>query len=151
MCYCGEKFSAEIAPLMSEYFSREKMLYHYYNMARNNNVNNSRDTIKPKEYFYILRPVLACLHVMEFDSQPPGLFANLCESVLTDSMHECVNKLLDIKINAPEKFEIEHIKSLENFLNDNMQVINKYLETLHKNESKSWDSLNKFFLAEIDS
>ena len=81
--YADTGFSARLAPLLRDYFDPKSMMYHYYNMAGNNIRTFLRgETVRPKKYFYALRPVLACLYIMERDAPPPMLYAELAASQL---------------------------------------------------------------------
>lgn len=150
ICYCRTDFSEKAAPLMQEYFSVKNMLYHYLNTARHNIKDFLQgETVRPKKYFYAIRPILACLWILDQRTPPPVLFDELTASVLPDSLRPSLDHLLDIKINTPEKAEIKPIKDIDRFLNQNVSHLDEVMKDLPKEEYRSWDSLNAFFISEI--
>lgn len=152
VCYCRTDFCDRIAPLMKEYFSVKNTLYHYLNTARRTiKTFLQGETVRPKKYFYALRPILACLWVLENKTPPPVLFDELTTAVLPDTLRPSLDYLLDIKLNTPEKAEIKPIKDIDDFLNGNIAELDEIMKNMPKEEYRSWDSLNKFFISEIDS
>lgn len=104
--YQQTDFIEHIRPLATQYFSEKKMLYHYLNTARTQmNKYLSGDKVKPKKYFYALRPILACRWIEKYHSVPPILFDDLVKELLPSQMQEHVSRLLDIKINGPESID----------------------------------------------
>lgn len=150
ICYCKTDFNEKIAPLMSEYFSVKNTLYHYLNTARNNiKVFLKGETVRPKKYFYALRPILACLWVIDNKTPPPVLFEELTAAVLPHTLRPSLDYLLDIKINTPETAEIRPIKDIDIFLDRNISEFDEIMKDLPKDEHPSWDLLNEFFISEI--
>lgn len=149
ICYRDTGFSERIQPLLAEYFSPSRMLYHYLSMCRNNIRNYLQgETVNLKRYLYSLRPVLACLWVIEYDEPPPMKFSVLAEKLLPDNLRSSVNYLLAEKMKSSEKSEIQHMNDIETFINESVIRVKAYIETLHEPQ-RSWDSLNRFFLQEI--
>lgn len=150
ICYCRTDFCDRIMPLMEEYFSEKKMLHHYMNMAHNNERTYFRGTtVNHKKYFYVLRPVLACLWVMERKSAPPVLFSELVDAVLPEELAGSVERLLDLKMNGPEKMEIERIPDIDLFLEQTIVRIDAYMSQHEEGKEVSWEPINRFFLSEI--
>ena len=149
ICYCKTDFTAKIAPVMKEYFSVKNTLYHYLNTARSNmKIFLSGETVRPKKYFYALRPILACLWVLETKAPPPVLFDELTAAVLPDRLRPSLDYLLDIKVNTPEKAEIKPIKDIDDFLRENIEKLDEIMQGMPKEEHRSWDMLNEFFITE---
>ena len=148
--YYETAFSKRIEPLLKDCFSEEKMLYHYLNTAKHNIRDFlSGDSVKPKKYFYALRPVLACSWIRTYHTAPPVLFDDLCRAVLSEKLTNSVNYLLEIKINGPEKMEIAPIKEIDDFLNAQVFDIECYLHSIPHRPAANWDRLNCFFVEEI--
>lgn len=146
---CG--FSDRIRPLLAEYFSPSRMLYHYLSMCRDNTRNYLQgESVNMKRYLYILRPVLACLWVMEYDSPPPMLFTTLAEKLLPQNLMPSVKNILARKMKSSEKSDIPRMHDIEAFINDSVIRIQAHIDTL-KDSPKTWDSLNEFFIREISS
>jgi len=148
--YLKTDAAERMKPLLEEYYSNEKMLYHYVNTARRTIKEQlSAEQVKPKKYFYALRPVLACLWVLEKHCPPPVLFSDLTEAVLPDSLRGVLEHLLELKINGPEKMLIEPIPELNRYLELTIAMIDDYMAEMPKEEKRTWDSLNAFFISEI--
>lgn len=149
ICYWRTEFAQRIRPLMDDYFSRERMLYHYLNTA----VTQKKtyllgETIRPKKLMYALRPILACWWVMEKGNAPPVLFSELVDAQLPGELRPSLDRLLDLKKNGPEKMEIPHMEDMEDFVNESIHRFREYLSQKPKEEPKSWDRLNQFFIEE---
>lgn len=72
--------------IMPTYFSPRRAMYHYYHMARGNFRDYLQgDTVWTKKYFYVLRPILACLHIERGMGMPPVLFDDLVDSVIANT------------------------------------------------------------------
>ena len=125
------------------------MLHHYLNTARTQmNKYLSGDKVKPKKYFYALRPILACRWIEKYHSVPPILFDDLVKELLPDEMKEHVSRLLDIKVKGPEGMEIEPIEPIQDFIIKNIQELDDYIQSVTE-EKKDWKALNQFFLEEL--
>ena len=149
--YYETDFSQRIEPLLNECFSEEKMLYHYLNTATHNIRDFlSGDSVRPKKYFYALRPILACLWIRTYHTAPPVLFDDLYRTVLPETLKDSVDYLLELKIHGPEKMEIPPIKEIRDFLDMQVADIGCYLQSIRNNSSDRWDALNQFFIDEIN-
>lgn len=149
--YYETDFSQHIEPLLKECFSEEKMLYHYLNTAKHNIKDFlSGDCVRPKKYFYALRPILACLWIRTYHTAPPVLFDDLCRAVLPGEIKDSVEHLLELKMNGPEKMEIAPMKEVDDFLDDQVVEIDRYLRSIAHDDTPKWESLNQFFIDEIN-
>jgi len=125
------------------------MLYHYLNTTRTQtNKHLSGDKVKPKKYFYALRPILACRWIEKYHSVPPILFDDLVKELLPSQMQEHVSRLLDIKINGSEGMEIEPIMPIQYYIIKNIKELDAYVQSVRE-EKKDWKALNQFFLEEL--
>lgn len=125
------------------------MLHHYLNTARTQmNKYLLGDKVKPKKYFYALRPILACRWIEKYHSVPPILFDDLVKELLPDEMKDHVSSLLDIKVKGPEGMEIEPIEPIQDFIIKNIQELDDYVQSVTE-EKKDWKALNQFFLEEL--
>lgn len=151
MCYVDTGFAGRIAPLLREYFMKKAMMYHYYHMAENNiKIFLKGEMVRPKKYFYALRPILACHWIREYDCAPPILYSELVESQLPAALRTVNKDLLDMKVNAPEKAEIAHIPEIDAYIDESMAALGDYLRGLDNYKPKPWEPLNLFFLSELD-
>ncbi len=82
-----ERFSIRqrIVELMPEYYSPRSCLYHYLHMAQGNYRQYLKeDTVWVKKYFYVLRPVLACLWIEAGLGVVPMEFQKLVDATVGD-------------------------------------------------------------------
>ena len=149
--YRRTEFADRISPLLTEYFTPSNSIYHYLGTAKSNYIAyiRSKDEVKAKKYFYVLRPLLACLWIMERQCPPPMLFDELRAAYLDKSIESDVDYLLNIKIKSPEIKTIPAIDTITDYILRSMKEIQEYLQSLPKREKKSWDKLNNFFLSEL--
>lgn len=148
--YYGTDFCQRMEPVLIACFSEEKMLYHYLNTAKHNIKDFLRGTsVRPKKYFYALRPILACLWVRTYHSAPPVLFDELYRTVLPEELKASVDYLLELKVNGSEKMEIAPIKDIDDFLDAQVAEIGSYLHSIQSDAVSKWDVLNQFFIDEI--
>ena len=151
LCYRKTDFTERIRPLMNEYFSVKNTLYHYLNTARSHVKNFlCGETVRPKKYFYALRPLFACFWLIDKHTPPPVLFDELVKAVMPDTLRSSLDYLLDLKINSPEKAEIKPIKDIDDFLNKNIFYFDEIMKNYTEEKNKSWDMLNDFFVSEIE-
>lgn len=147
--YAQTDFIDRMRPLGDQYFSEKKMLHHYLNTAKNNyNRHLKGEQVKPKKYFYALRPILACRWIERYHSVPPIRFEELCEAVLPQEMKGHVEALLDIKMNGPEGLTIAPILAIQTYIEENIAELEAYVKTVTATHP-DWKSLNQFFLEEL--
>ncbi len=73
-------FKKELLKLEKEYFSPKWYIYHYLHMAEWNFREYLKwDFVKSKKYFYVLRPILACMWIEKNNTPPPIEFDILLE------------------------------------------------------------------------
>ena len=143
-------FSQRIQPLLGEYFSVKSELYHYLNTARHHIKEYLQgEMVRPKKYFYALRPILACRWVLDRKTPPPVLFSALADAELPAGLVPSVDRLLDLKINGPEKMVIPPIREINRYLDDSMEELTIAMSQLPEEAQRDWAPLNQFFLDEI--
>ncbi len=137
-----------LAPVLDRYFSSKKGLYHYLSMAKGNYREYLRtDMVKAKKYFYVLRPILACLWILEHHTNPPMLFSELAAAELDPALKGEVDRLLDIKMNAPEVKLIPRVEAVNAYLDRSIAEIEERLSALPEEPSHDWAELNALFLS----
>ena len=144
--YIDKNFSTGIAPLLREHFSRQRMLYEYIDTIYENKLER-RKALYPKHYFYMLRPLLAALWVISRREPAPVLFDTLRE-MLPDNLQPYINFLIGLRLNAPEKIQIERIYELDAFMYGTYRMMrNAYPKNQYDDNRPlmSWYSINKFF------
>ena len=109
---------------MLKYFSSKRGLSHYLSMAGGNYREYLKgDMVKAKKYFYVLRPILACRWILDKGTPPPMLFPELVEAELDPALLPDVDRLLELKMNAPEIKTIPKIESINRYLDSSIEEL----------------------------
>lgn len=111
-------FAARIKPLMTEYYSPQACLHHYLHMAQGNfRAYLCDETVPLKKYFYVLRPVLACLWIERKPGVVPMEFARLTGRLIEDpALNEAIQRLLEAKMAGVELNRGPKIPAIHGFL-----------------------------------
>ena len=150
ICYWDTGFSGRIRPLLERYYSARHLFYHYISMAGNNaRTLSGSETVKPKSYFYVLRPLLACRWIRELGTLPPIPFAELAEAVLPDTLRPEIDRLLELKISGAEGKRIPHVPKIDHFLDAELGALSDMLKTWPEDAFPGWEELDRFFREEI--
>ena len=117
-------------------------------------INNRRqylksDTVIAKKYFYILRPVLACRWILDRRTPPPVLFSALQTAQLDPALLPEVNRLLNLKRNAPEVKTVPKVESLNRYLEESIEELRTRVDRLPQETDPGWEELNRFFLSQL--
>ena len=145
--YRHTDFLQQLTPYLDDYFSCKSGLYHYLSMAEGNYRDYLKgDLVKAKKYFYVLRPVLACKWILDKGTRPPMLFRELMESQLEESLKPQVQKLLDLKMNAPEIKLIPRVDVINQYLDHAIEQIKEQIIAIPQDKNPDWDALNALFL-----
>ena len=148
--YIETDSARELRSLMYSYLDCSKLLHHYLSMARKNYTTYlTKETVRAKKYFYVLRPILCCKWLLEYGSVPPMEFATLMEAELPTDLNNVVKHLLDIKISSHEIKEIPQIPQVHAYLLQNMQEIQEKISGLPPQQHTSIAPLNDVFLKEV--
>ena len=78
------------------------------------------------------------------------LFAELMDSQLPKELFEDVNRLLELKMNAPEIKEIPRIDIINDYLDKSILEIKDILQGMENVDCPEWDTLNRIFLNELN-
>jgi predicted nucleotidyltransferase len=151
-----EKYSVagsmrKLSPLT---FSPRSCMHHYFNMGKGNFRDYLQgDKVKVKKYFYVLRPVLACLWLQRSNTVPPVEFEALVDALVSDgSLRRAIESLL-IRKKAGDEFDVEpRIGAIHEFLETEIGNIEHYLQSAGKSpvaDIKVFDQLFKDALTEV--
>jgi len=134
-----------IRDLMPQYYHPAACLYHYLHMAqRNYGEFLLGDIVQLKKYFYVLRPVLACLWIERGHGIVPIEFHQLVERVLDDdSVRAAVQDLIRRKKSGEELDRGPKIPLISNFLSRELNRLS--LLEPPSAERTSWEALDRFF------
>lgn len=97
--------------------SDRALRYHYRHMAKGNAGERlSKDKVKLKKYFYILRPLLAIRYIEQGLGLPPVRFQRLVEAVAPINIRQPIADLIDLKKLTPELGVGDAIAELNDFI-----------------------------------
>ena len=145
--YRQTDFISRLSPIMDNYFSCKSGLHHYLSMAEGNYREYLKgDMARVKKYFYVLRPVLACKWILHRHTKPPMLFRELMDSELEESLKPVVERLLDIKMNAPEIKEIPKVEEINRYLDETINTVRQDIFAYPGEHRPDWAPLNQLFL-----
>ena len=138
---------AQIRQIVETYFSCKSTLYHYYGTAKSNYKEHvSGDLVKYKKYFYVLRPLLACIWIEQKKCPPPVLFQNLVDEVLDEDMKPVVSDLLQKKVQMSEADKAPRIHALDDYIEDNLEHFKQLAASMADDRNEDWTALNEVFI-----
>ena len=138
-----EAFYDTLMSMTPQYFSLRAGIHHYTSMTRSCYEKELQgQTVRLKKYFYALRPILAAMWITEKKTVPPMEFSQL-RTLLRPELNATVDKLLKIKAEADEKFRIETIHPLNEFIWENLLKCEEAAQDflMHKGETEDLDRL----------
>ena len=136
-----------ISGVMNDYFLCKAGLHHYLSTAKRNYREYLKgETVKLKKYFYVLRPLLACKWIVEYSSPPPMLFSSLMEKYIDGALRVEIERLLDLKINAPEKKTGKRVDIINEYIERTMTELEEVVSALPAERQKEHEKLNEIFL-----
>ena len=149
--YRETAFADEFRSVMLKYFSSRRGLSHYLSMAAKNYREYLKgDIVKAKKYFYVLRPILACRWILDKGTPPPMLFSELMEAELDPAILPDVNRLLDLKRNAPEIKTIPKIERINRYLDSSIEEVRSRIAQLPEDANHGWEELERLFLSQLE-
>ena len=114
-------FYGILEQLSKEYFSPISSVYHYLHMANGNYRQFLQtDEVKIKKYFYVLRPVLACMWIENYKEAPPMEFEKLLIQISDEGLLERINELLARKRSGVELGIDPKISIINNFIENKL-------------------------------
>ena len=144
----------EFDALMSsanEYFLSKPGVYHYLNMADGNYREYLKgDMVKLKKYFYVLRPILACRHILRNGTPPPMLFKELIETQMDKALIPEIEDLLKLKEKTSEMGLAPKRQIINDYIDESLVYLKEETEKQPAIPKKPWSSLNKIFLRALE-
>lgn len=142
-----EIFNKELQKNLGDFFSPKSLMYHYLNMANTNYRGYLKgDKVKTKKYFYVLRPLLACMWICKYRTQPPIVFDDLLnEFELDANLKVEIDKLLERK-RAGKEYDLEdRIDILNDFIEEKISYYQEEVKQLGDPNRCDFEVLNKLF------
>ena len=141
-----------ISATINRYFVAKSGIYHYLSTAKRNYKEFLLgDMVKYKKYFYVLRPILACKWILAEGTPPPMEFRILLDMYLDEDLKPDVEKLLNLKMNAPEIAVGARLDRVNEYLEKAIAEIDAIVAKLPCDKVDTWDELNNIFLEILDN
>lgn len=127
---------------------KQRLIYHYLHMAEGNYREYlKKEQVRIKKYFYVLRPILACMWLKEYQQRPPVEFERLLKlSSIPSELLTVINELLTRKKRGDELDVEQAIPQLNNFLEKQLEFFTLYVKDLDSKSKIDSKELNAFFL-----
>ncbi|MBV7504004.1 nucleotidyltransferase domain-containing protein [Bacillus sp. sid0103] len=138
--------------IQNEVFLPQSALFHYLNMAKGNFRDYLRgDHVKIKKYFYVLRPVLACLWIERYNTVPPIEFQTLVEELLEEGpLKEEILTLLERKISGDELNLEPKVTAINDYLETEINRLEEYTKALKVSREDMTSILDDVFRDVLD-
>ncbi|WML27716.1 nucleotidyltransferase domain-containing protein [Neobacillus sp. OS1-33] len=145
--YQAFSLTDKLKAIQNQVFLPQSALYHYLNMAKGNFRDYLRgDSVKIKKYFYVLRPVLACIWIERYNSVPPIEFQTLVEELLEQGqLKEEIHTLLERKISGEELDLEPKVTVINDFLEKEINRLEEYTKTLKVSKEDMTPLLDDLF------
>jgi uncharacterized protein len=145
--YQAFSLTDKLKAIQNQVFLPQSALYHYLNMAKGNFRDYLRgDSVKIKKYFYVLRPVLACIWIERYNSVPPIEFQTLVEELLEQGqLKEEIHTLLERKISGEELDLEPKVLVINDFLEKEINRLEEYTKTLKVSKEDMTPLLDDLF------
>ncbi|GHV81402.1 hypothetical protein AGMMS49944_31930 [Spirochaetia bacterium] len=150
--YRDDYFYGIMEQLAKDYFSPISSVYHYLHMAGGNYRQYLQtDTVKIKKYFYVLRPILACLWIEKYNEVPPMEFEKLLALVEDQTVLARINELLVRKKAGLEMGLEPKLDMLNSFIDEKMEHLEKCVHGFNPRKKPRQEQLEHGFVHIIEN
>ena len=150
--YKDDYFYDTIDELAKIYFSPISSVYHYLHMANGNfRQYLQTDVVKAKKYFYVLRPLLACLWIEKFNESPPMEFEKLLTLINDHDLLDKINDLLIKKKSGVELGTEQKIMVINNFIEDALRHFEVSVNSFDPRKKPDSNILDEGFIKIIEN
>lgn len=130
---------------MQDFVLQVAMIHHYRGMAKSNVRSNfATSEVVLKKYLYVLRPVLACVWIMQKHTVPPTEFMKLVEEVLPEELKVLADELLAVKMKSGESDKGTRIPQIDLLIESKLNEATVFPVTDEVQEN--YEKLDKLFL-----
>lgn len=122
--YAGiPQFAEEMLALARQFHSPKAAHYHYFHMARKNfREHLCGERVRLKKYFYVIRPVLACVWIERGMGIPPMTLTALLDGVLPEGpVRDEILDLREQKMRTPEFGDGLPLPVIQSFLSSEIE------------------------------
>ncbi|MEH7436502.1 nucleotidyltransferase domain-containing protein [Neobacillus drentensis] len=138
--------------IQEKVFLPQAALFHYLNMAKGNYRDYLQgDQVRIKKYFYVLRPILACMWIEKYNSVPPILFQDLVADLLKDGqLKQEIQTLLDRKMRGDELNLEPKVTAINEFLEQEIIRLEEYTKSIKVKKEDITPLLDELFRNVLD-
>ena len=138
--------ASQLRELIAEYYAPISCMYHYLHMAQGNYRQYLQgDTVWVKKYFYVLRPVLACMWIESGYGVVPTEFSILVERLLpAGPLRAAIDALVARKQAGHELDKGPRIPAISDFLDDRLSRISAARE--RASQTRDTERLDSLFV-----
>lgn len=142
-----EDFVERLRGLMPVFYSPISCLHHYLLMAKGNYREYlKKKQVRIKKYFYVLRPILACMWIEVQKTMPPMEFEKLlCAQELDKKLLDAIKRLLERKRSGEELAIEEKIAVINDFIEEKLEYFENYVKTIKNKKPKQEETLDILF------
>ncbi|MBR1527710.1 MAG: nucleotidyltransferase domain-containing protein [Oscillospiraceae bacterium] len=145
--YQTSAYFQDFKKFLPEYFSPKTGAYHYLSTARHNyHAYCEKEQVRLKKYFYVIRPLLACYWILEYQTTPPMLFSDLRILPQAQEIEPLIDSLLEIKTQTSELGTGDKIPELDNWIHQQFEITEQIIASAPEAENRNWNKLNSAFL-----
>lgn len=138
-----DSFLQDMQKAISKHFQPKHTLLHYLHMGkRNYHEYFKQDLVKLKKYFYVLRPILCCLWIIQNATMPPMEFQKLLALVNDMQVKTEIDKLLSLKLSSTEQDKINKVKPIEEFISTRFEMIQNYITRIEHSQNTGISDLD---------
>jgi len=140
-------FAQRLRLLMPSFYAPISCLHHYLHMAKGNYREYLRgEKVRVKKYFYVLRPILACMWIATRKTMPPMEFTQLLHAQKLDKkLADEIERLLKRKRAGEELDMEERIAVINRFLEEKIKYFEGYVKTLKGDKAEQGQILDNLF------
>jgi len=150
--YFKDQFAYDILVKLSvDYFSPISSIYHYLHMANGNYRQYLLgDKVKIKKYFYVLRPIMACMWIEKYKEAPPMEFEKLLAQVSDKDLLEKINDLLRRKRSGIEMGDEQKIPIINDFIEQKLTHFGNAVNMFDPKKKPKQDKMEESFVKILD-
>lgn len=149
--YVERPLAAGFRELAYSVFDPRKAYHHYFSTARGQcRAYLGGDSVRQKKYFYAVRPLLACLHLLEHGGIVPMRFFDLVDSVnVPRTVRDVLAELLRVKRQGSEAAESERLPVLDAWIYETIAMLHGRQPTAALPHDRA--RLDVFFRSALDT
>ena len=108
------------------------------------------DNVKIKKYFYVLRPIMACMWIETYKEPPPMEFENLLNLIRDKDLLITINELLERKKAGIEMGIEPKITIINDFIEKTLQHFEDTVNTFDPRKKPNQQLLEEGFIKILD-